>query len=177
MLIPTLYTERLILRPPSDACATLYALFYTDAEASHHYGGPLTDTAAGARLAADIEAWRLQDFGVWAIERRDSGALIGVCGYWQGQGWPRELTWWLLPEARGAGVAQEASRAVIAHAYCGFKWPTVETYMNDENDAARALVLRLGGVATGRRVFPDGLKREVYVMPSVLPQTSSDSPE
>lgn len=172
MHIPTLHTGRLILQPPSTACGPLYECFYTDSDASHHYGGPLTNAAARARLASDLDAWRLQGFGVWAIERRDTGALIGVCGFWQGPGWPRELTWWLLPEARGAGIAQEASRAAIAHAYRHFDWDTVETYMNDDNHAARALVLRLGGAASGRRVLPDGLEREVYVLPCESPDAS-----
>ncbi|HEX8610091.1 MAG TPA: GNAT family N-acetyltransferase [Telluria sp.] len=167
MLIPTLHTERLALLPPSLACEALYDAFYTDAHASSPYGGPLTSAAAWSRLAADLGAWHLQGFGVWAIERRDTGALVGVCGFWQGKGWPRELTWWLLPEARGAGFAQEASRAAIEHAYRHFAWQSVETYMNDDNHAARALVLRLGGVVTGRHAFPDRIERDVFRLPRV----------
>lgn len=164
--IPTLNTERLILHPPSAACAELYDTFYADAEASHFYGGPLSSEAARARLASDIGAWHVQGFGVWAIERRDASQLIGVCGFWQGKGWPRELTWWLLPEARGGGFAQEASRAAVKHAYEVFGWPAVETYMNDNNEAARKLVLRLGGVNIGRRSFPDWLERDMFRIPA-----------
>ena len=165
MPIPTLHTERFVLLPPSAACEGLYEAFYTDARASRPYGGPLTSAAAWSRLAADLGAWHLQGFGVWAIARRDTGALVGVCGFWQGKGWPRELTWWLLPGARGAGFAQEASCAAIEHAYKQFAWQAVETYMNDDNHAARTLVLRLGGVVTGRRSFPDGLERDVFRFP------------
>jgi RimJ/RimL family protein N-acetyltransferase len=162
MKIPTLETARLLLLPLSEACEGLYDDFYTDAEASANYGGPLTSGAAWARLCADIGAWHLRGFGVWAIQRREQRDLVGVCGYWQGKGWPRELTWWLLPRARGAGVAHEASRAVIDHAYRVFGWPSVSTYMKDENTAARALVLRLGGAKTDRHLFPDGLERDVF---------------
>jgi [ribosomal protein S5]-alanine N-acetyltransferase len=42
VLIPTLETERLLLRPPSISCADVYEEFYTDPVASQHYGGPLT---------------------------------------------------------------------------------------------------------------------------------------
>jgi [ribosomal protein S5]-alanine N-acetyltransferase len=172
MHIPTLHTERLVLLPPSVECEHLYELFYTDADASGMYGGPLTSAAAWARLAADLGAWHLQGFGVWAIQRRETGDLVGVCGFWQGKGWPRELTWWLLPEARGAGIALEASRAVIEHAYERFQWPSVETYMNDDNQAARALVLRLGGAVAERRSFPDGLERDVFRLPQSNPITA-----
>lgn len=173
MHIPTLHTERLSLLAPSAECADLYESFYTDAAASGAYGGPLTSAAAWSRLAADLGTWHLQGFGVWAIRRREPGDLVGVCGFWQGKGWPRELTWWLLPQARGAGIAQEASRAVIEHAYQEFKWPSVETYMNDGNHAARALVLRLGGVAAERRSFPDGLERDIYRLPRRNPMAAS----
>ena len=165
MQIPTLLTERLVLRPLGADCESMYDAFYTDAQASAFYNGPLTSAAAFARLAADLGTWHLRGFGVWAVQRRDAGELVGVCGFWQGKGWPRELTWWLLPRARGAGLAQEASRAAIDHAYRVFGWPAVETYTKDENAAARALVRRLGGVAFDRRVFPDGVERDLFRFP------------
>jgi [ribosomal protein S5]-alanine N-acetyltransferase len=164
--IPTLHTERLMLQAPSADCDGLYENFYTDAEASHFYGGPLTRGAAWARLASDIGAWHLQGFGVWALRRREEGDLVGVCGFWQGKGWPRELTWWLLPSARGLGLALEASHAAVAHAHQVLRWPVIETYMNDDNQPARALVHRLGGVLTGRRSFPDGIERDVFRIPA-----------
>lgn len=163
--IPTLHTERLALMPPDASCDALYQRFYTDAAASHHYGGPLTPGAAWARLAADRGGWALQGFGVWVIRRRAEGDLVGTCGFWQGRGWPRELTWWLLPEVRGHGLAAEASRAAIHHAYDAFGWPQVQTYMNDDNAAARALVLRLGGERIDRLRFPDGLARDLFRLP------------
>jgi RimJ/RimL family protein N-acetyltransferase len=164
-MIPTLETERLRLVPPGLAADALYQRFYTDADASAFYGGPLSPQAAWTRLAADIGCWHLQGFGMWVVERRSDGAQLGVCGFWQGRGWPRELTWWLLPEARGNGFAQEASRAAIAHAYRGFGWQTVETCMVDDNHAARALVLRLGAAKVERRRFPDGKERDLFRFP------------
>lgn len=174
--IPTLETRRLRLEPPSAACAALYEAFYTDAEASRTYGGPLTPGAAWARLASDLGSWQLQGFGVWALCRRDAGEhgggpeRVGACGFWQGRGWPRELTWWLLPSARGQGLAYEASIAAARHAYEVFGWSTVETYMDDANAPARALVAQLGGVRVDRRAFPDGRERDVFRIPPPDPR-------
>lgn len=173
MQVPILHTARLTLLPPSAAHEPLYEAFYTDASASSTYGGPLTTVAAKARLASDIEAWQVRGFGVWVIQRRDPGDFVGTCGFWQGKGWPTELTWWLLPEARGTGIASEASQPAIRHAYREFGWPVVETYMNDTNQAARTLVLRLGGVKGARQRFPDGLERDVFRLPRQDPVTIS----
>ncbi len=163
--IPTLETPRLLLEPLDASCLPLYDAFYTDADASRAYGGPLTPGGAWTRLASDVGGWQLQGFGVWALRTRERGERIGTCGFWQGRGWPRELTWWLLPSARGAGFAAEASRAAVGHAYGAWRWAAVETYMADDNAAARALVLRLGGVAIGRRAFPDGAARDMFRIP------------
>ncbi|MBS0658373.1 MAG: GNAT family N-acetyltransferase [Verrucomicrobia bacterium] len=162
---PEIPTTRLRLLAPGPSCAEAYRRFYTDAAASAAYGGPLTAGQADARLAKDVAAWTQQGFGVWAVQRREQGDIIGTCGFWQGPGWPRELTWWLLPEARGQGYAKEASQTAIRHAYDVFGWAAVETYMEDANHEARALVVRLGGQRVDRRVFPDGKERDFYRFP------------
>lgn len=164
MHIPTLRTDRLSLVPPDLTCAPAYERFFTDGSASDGYGGaPLTAAAARARLEADQRAWEAQGFGLWVICHEDQA--VGACGFAQKAGWPRELTWWLLPAHRGQGLALEASRAAIDHAYAGWGWPCVETYMKDSNIAARALALRLGGIRIGRPVFPDGLARDLFRLP------------
>jgi [ribosomal protein S5]-alanine N-acetyltransferase len=165
MLIPSLKTDRIGLVPLGIRCEEPYDRFYTDRTSSSAYGGPLSSAAAWNRLASDIGCWQLQGFGVWAIEQNTEKDIGGVCGFWQGKGWPRELTWWLLPEARGKGLALEASVAAIRYAYNEFGWNQVQTYMNDANDLARALVTRLGGVKLSRQTFPDGLERDVFHIP------------
>jgi RimJ/RimL family protein N-acetyltransferase len=165
MLIPTLQSLRFELVAPDQTCDSAYQRFYTDAEASAAYGGPLSPAAAWSRLAYDLGSWHLQGFGVWALRRREDTAIIGVCGFWQGRGWPRELTWWLLPEARDQGYAHEASHAVVRHAYAQFGWKSVQTYCADSNEPARALITRLGGAQVARQTFPDGEDRNVYHLP------------
>jgi RimJ/RimL family protein N-acetyltransferase len=88
IMIPTLETDRLVLEPLSLACEEMYYRFYTDAQASQAYGGPLTKAAAWTRLNADLGSWHLSGFGVWAIRRKHEGDLVGVCGFWQGKDWP-----------------------------------------------------------------------------------------
>ena len=164
-MIPIIETERLRLVPPSIDCFELYEAFYTDAEASGAYGGPIAREQVWARLKADLGSWYLLGFGVWVIQLKSDGSYVGTCGFWQGKDWPKELTWWVTPEGRGKGIATEASVAALLHAYNVFKWDAVETYMNDENDAARGLVEKLGGKKIRRERFSYGLSRDIYVIP------------
>ncbi|RXJ73180.1 GNAT family N-acetyltransferase [Veronia nyctiphanis] len=164
-MIPTIETKRLRLVPPKMVCFDAYVKFYTDEGASKMYGGPIGKEQVWARLKADIGSWHLLGFGVWAIQLKSDDSYIGTCGFWQGRDWPKELTWWVLPEAREKGIAAEASIAAVSHAFNEFKWEIVETYMNDKNTAAKALVEKLGGKKSRRETFNDGLSRDIYTIP------------
>jgi ribosomal-protein-alanine N-acetyltransferase len=163
---PRLETDRLILRPPRGEDAPVYIDFFADAEASAFYGGPLLAHRAWGRMAQDIGHWHVRGYGVWAVEDRRTGAVVGVCGFAWPDGWPRrELTWWTAPDHRRRGFAREASAAAVVHALDVFGWTRVETHMRDENTAARRLVERLGGRRIAREPFPDGHDRDVFDIP------------
>ena len=165
MKIPIIETERLILRGPIAEDFDVYQRFYADEDASAAYGGPLPLNLAWKKLASDLGHWQLRGYGMWSVEYRETHEMVGGCGLVWPEGWPRsELTWWIVPSARRQGFALEASRAVIAFAYRELKWEFVETHMNDENEAARKLAVRLGGRIVARDLFPDGLCRDVYAL-------------
>ncbi|MCK7613407.1 GNAT family N-acetyltransferase [Roseibium sediminicola] len=162
----SLETGRHVLRPPEERDFPVYGLFFGDGEASRFYGGPLRTDQAWRVLAGHLGHWHLRGYGMWVIEPKDGSGVIGGCGFVWPEGWPRrELTWWLLPEARGTGAAVEVSEAAIHHAYETYGWPQVETHMNDDNHAAWGLVRKLGGKPIARERFPDGLERTVYGLP------------
>ncbi|WP_100643427.1 GNAT family N-acetyltransferase [Alteromonas facilis] len=165
-MIPSLETARLKLIPPEVNCFDMYERFYTDEDASKMYGGPISKEQAWARLKADLGSWHLLGFGIWVIQSKSDNRYIGTCGFWQGHEWPKELTWWIIPSERGKGIATEASIAAVAHAHEVFQWDIVETYMNDENVAARGLVEKLGGIKVRRQTFNDGLSRDIYQLPN-----------
>ncbi len=166
--IPTVETERLLLRAPRDEDFPVYRAFFADEKASHSYGGPLEDGQAWRMLAGDLGHWVLRGYGRWAVEEKASGAMIGGCGLWWPGGWPRsELTWWIIPSARRKGFAFEASRAAIRFGYRTLGWQLVETHIDDRNRPAHRLVEKLGASRIGRERFPDGYSRNIYALPDL----------
>lgn len=164
--IPTLETNRLVLRALSESDFPTYRDFYGDGEASAFYGGPKSETEACNKLSGDLEHWRLRGHGLWALETKQDGKVVGVCGLVWTSGWPRsELTWWITSDSRRQGFAKEASKRVIRFGYETLKWDLVQTHMKDENIAARSLVLSLGGTVFARETFPDGVTRDIYKLP------------
>lgn len=166
---PKLRTARLTLRLPDARDLDAYTDFFADAQASHFYGGPLRRDQAFAMLCRDIGHWAMRGFGKFAVTL--DGATVGGCGIVHPDGWPgHELTWWVLPEARGQGIAREASLAVLAWAR-DLGRAEIETHFRDENIAARRLTESLGGRLLRRETFPDGIARDIYGIPTseVLP--------
>ncbi|MBG6200037.1 MAG: GNAT family N-acetyltransferase [Roseibium album] len=162
----SLTTEQLVLRPPEDSDFEVYKSFFSNREASRYYGGPLRPDQAWRVLASHLGHWQLRGYGMWMIVPGESGEPVGGCGFVWPEGWPRrELTWWLMPEARGRGIAVEASRTAIRHAYDHYGWPRAETHMSDDNIAAKRLVQKLDGTEIAREIFPDGETRTVYELP------------
>ena len=167
MTPPTLHTDRLTLRAPTLDDLGAYRAFYdaTDVRVGKYRGGRSADEIAGI-LLEDIDHWQAKSFGMWVLRDKASSKVVGGAGLAHPDDWPRhELTWWLMPDARGNGLATEASKAVIAWAYDDQGWPVVETHMRDENTAAHRLAERLGGVKSHRQAFTDGIERDVYVLP------------
>ena len=161
-----LSTSRLVLSPVCISDEAHYTRYFHDGEASRWNGGPLSADACRDRLVEDIVHWRRLGHGMWMLRRCQDDLVVGACGLVWDDAWPRsELTWWLFPENRGCGYASEASRAAIEWGYDRLGWAVVETYMRDENAAARRLVLRLGGSKVARERFPDGVSRDVFTLP------------
>ena len=163
----SLETGRLRMVQPVPAHLDHYAAFYAipnDQKGS--YRAPRPRAEVEALLADYISEWDRNGFGMFTLFRRDTGAFVGGAGLAHPADWPRhELTWWLMPDARGTGFATEASIAVLDWAYGTLDWPVVETHMRDENAPARRLAERLGGSVIARETFPDGITRDVFALP------------
>lgn len=143
---PTLYTDRLRLRMPVLADFGHHAAFHAS-DRSVHEGWPHDRTTAWRIWASDVALWPLRGYGPFGVEDRETGAYLGEVGIFHGEGYPApELGWFVVPQAEGRGIAQEAARAVLGWVAASFDWPHVTNIIDPANTRSIALGLRLGGV-------------------------------
>lgn len=149
-MIPTLHSERLLLRPFRDTDLDPYATFWADAEAARFVGGPCNRNDAWRRMAMYAGHWLLRGYGIWALEERTTGAFVGQVGLWFTEGWPEpEIHWLLMQDATGRGLATEAAARVRDHARDDLRWTTAVSCIDPANLASARLASRLGAVPEG----------------------------
>jgi RimJ/RimL family protein N-acetyltransferase len=107
---------------------------------------PLMDPDPGLWLARDISHWRQHDFGPWMLTGRSSQRFLGRVGLshitFDGEALV-ELSWAIMPEYWGQGLATEVARAaLVAAETLGFE--KVLAYTLASNQASRRVVEKLG---------------------------------
>jgi RimJ/RimL family protein N-acetyltransferase len=143
---PTLTTERLILRSPTQDDAENVIAFLTDPVRTKGFGGEMSRNDAWRWFASLIGHWYLRGYGFWMIDSRDGDAL-GFSGLWYPEGWPEpELGWVLFAGAEGHGYATEAALAIRNYAYDVLKMPALTSNIVPSNEASKAVARRLGAV-------------------------------
>ncbi|MEO7521832.1 MAG: GNAT family N-acetyltransferase, partial [Gemmatimonas sp.] len=117
--IPRIETERLILRGFEQRDEPEYVQMMADPEVTRYLsdGKPLSPFEAWRQLAMFVGHWSLRGFGVWAVEERSTGQLIGRIGCLEPLGWPAfEIGYTLARSAWGRGYAHEGAAASLRYA-------------------------------------------------------------
>lgn len=142
--IPTLITERLVLRPPVFADFALYAELMAS-QRSIHMGGPYDTFAAWGLFCHDIALWHLFGHGALMLDLRSTGECVGQVGINHGPLFPeKELGWLLYPGHEGHGYAIEAARALRDWAFAIRGLLTLVSYVDPANSRSIAVAERLG---------------------------------
>jgi RimJ/RimL family protein N-acetyltransferase len=145
MNIPTLTTERLILRDWREGDLANFAKFKMNKEAARFVMPCETVAESWRAMAYFAGHWLLRGFGNWSVERKDTGEHIGYCGSYYPMEWPEpEIGWSIYPEHQHKGYATEAATASLIHAYETLGWKAAMSLIAKENDASIALATRLG---------------------------------
>ncbi len=148
----TLETERLILRQFREEDLDAYAEMVGDPEVMRYLGsGPMSRDEAWRNMAMVLGHWRLRGFGMWAVEARATGEMVGRVGCWRPEGWPgMEVGWTLRRAFWGLGYATEAGRASLAAAFDRLRQRRVVSLIHGENQASIRVARRLGMRPEGR---------------------------
>lgn len=147
--IPTLETQRLVLRAPQASDMEAYAAFCASPR-SAGVGGPYDRDQAFSRLSALLGHWHLRGYGRWMATDRATGAPLGVVGLMYPESWPApEIAWSLFDQAEGKGIAFEAAMATRDYAYRVLRWDSVISCVVDGNERSNALARRMGCTEDG----------------------------
>lgn len=145
--IPELHTERLRLRGWGEDDLDPLAEIYADREVTRWVGiaDGLDRGGVWRRIGLFLGHWMLRGYGVWAVEERASGRLVGHAGLWRPDGWPGLEVGWLLGRPwQGRGYATEAGRAALAFAFSRLGADRVISVIEPGNESSARVAERLG---------------------------------
>jgi RimJ/RimL family protein N-acetyltransferase len=166
-----LHTERLILRMFREADFDAYAAMCADADVMRYLGDgkPLSRIDAWRSMAFILGHWQLRGYGLWAVEERASGELIGRIGCYYPGGWPGfEIGWTLRRASWGKGYATEGARVAMRYAFEELGQPHVISLIQPGNERSIRVAERLGETLEGRtevnghEVLVYGISREQW---------------
>jgi len=142
----TLLTKRLKLRQFRVADWDSMARYYADEVITRYTTGkPLSRNESWRSIACMIGHWQIHGYGPYALEQAETGALVGVAGFWYPGGWPEpEIKWGLHREFWGQGYASEAARSILAAAEEFLPEIRFVSLIHVENRASIQLALALG---------------------------------
>ena len=151
----TLETERLRLRPFTLDDLPAHARLYADPDVTKWIAdGPFLGAAAGERSERAVRRfvahWREHGFGVWAIEERATGRVIGQCGLntleLDETLEPREveILWALERASWERGYGTEAAKAALAYAFDVVGLDRIVALARPQNGPSRRIMDKLG---------------------------------
>lgn len=146
--IPTLETERLVLRAPRLADTERYIAFKASPR-SRFTGGPVDRKAATGNFFGIAGQWALRGYGLFMAAMKDApDRAIGGFGVFHPfcQAEP-EFGWSLYDGAfEGQGLVTEAMRKVIPWAWPVLGVDTAQSHIDDGNHGSVAVARALGAV-------------------------------
>lgn len=171
--VPTIETDRLILRAPRVSDFATYADIMGSDRAGP-LGGPMERAEAWADFTNYVAGWMLHGHGLWTLAGREApDETLGflLIGLEPGDAEP-ELGFLLTEAAEGLGLATEASRAALHFAARTLRFDTLVSYVDHDNPRSQAVTSRIGATrdANAEAAF-DGTVR---VYRHILPESADE---
>jgi RimJ/RimL family protein N-acetyltransferase len=148
--IPTLQTERLLLRPFRAVDLDALAAMQANVEVRRFLGaGTLLSRAETWGLMERVNGqWSLRGYGLFAVET--DGRCAGWAGILHPLEWPEaELAYSLDQEFWGRGLASEAERAARDWAFATHGFDRLASFIRPDNARSIRVAEKLGAVREG----------------------------
>lgn len=148
-----LHSERLLLRRWREDDVEPFVQMVADPEVMRYFPATQTREEALAMIERVHAHIAEHGFGLWALQRRDSGAFIGFTGLGVvGFAAPFcapdrptiEIGWRLARVHWGQGFASEAARASLACAFEDLRLPEVVAFTVPANQPSQRVMQRIG---------------------------------
>ncbi len=165
--LPRLETARLILRAPRLEDFEIYARIGASDRGRHLVADNTDRAALWLDFTQMVATWLLRGHGVWTVEARTDGAVLGfvLIGFEPGDHEP-ELGYLFRETAEGRGYAQEAATAARDHALTTLALPGLVSTIDPDNARSIRLATRLGAARDPAAEAAHGNTIRVYRHPT-----------
>ena len=145
--IPTLETERLLLRPMSSRDAADMFDYANRAEVTKYLLWSPHNTVSYTReyLSYVEQRYRLGDFYDWAVVEKESRRMIGTCGFTSIDVANRrgEIGYVLSPDYHRRGYAPEAAKRVLEFGFSKLELNRIEARFMKGNEPSRRVAEKI----------------------------------
>ena len=137
----------------------------SDPETMKHYPKPYDEQGTIRWIRWNLDNYEKYGFGLWALELKESGEMIGDCGITM-----QNIDSELLPEIGyhidrkywRKGLAKEAARTVRDWGFSNTRFDALYSYMPASNVASYSTAASIGMKRIKEYDDPDGVKHYVY---------------
>lgn len=156
-------TERLILRTLKMEDVDAVMDFWGDVEVMKYCGGAGTKERELKALEYYINMQKERNFSPYLAVLKDSGEIIGVCGFNPpNNGYDAELMYHLAKKFWGKGYATEAAKACMDYAKEQLKLKKIGASIDPKNNASRTVLGKLGFTYAGMKWCEETNQDEPY---------------
>jgi [ribosomal protein S5]-alanine N-acetyltransferase len=160
-----LKSHRLGFRLWSPDDLPLALTLWGDSQVSRFLGGPFSPEYIRTRLDREIEIQRAHRIQYWPVFLLANGEFAGCCGLRPYKDQVPELGFHFLPAHWGKGIAPEAGRAVISHAFDTLGAKALFAGHHPDNAASARVLGKLGFHYTHHEIYaPTGEIHPSYLL-------------
>jgi RimJ/RimL family protein N-acetyltransferase len=181
MACPVIVTERLFLREWRDTDVDPFAAMNSDPRVMQYFPETYSEERTRQFVARIRECWLERRYGLWAVERQDTGRFIGYVGLWPAT-FPAHFTpavevgWRLAADQWGNGYATEAARASLRYGFDTVGLEEIVSFTSGLNVRSWRVMERLGMRRDSSGDFehpnvPEGHSLRPHLLYRIRPET------